>query len=250
MPQWLRNIPWEIVWVLVIVLGPGLKGVLSAVARKRKEREALLARERAQIESLRTGRKAVNEVSAYDALETSAAKRPPAPPVPQPTQRPQPRTQQPQRAQRATPRPQQQPQQQPQRAGASASVRVPPSPPTTPAGQTRLLRLPGGIVLEIPVEAPSQQSQQQAQRQAQQRQAQQKQAQQRRGTTIQAREPEPKPKPTTSRAAVSPIVASEISTPTVSKRVHHMPIDLPKTRTQWRQAVVMREILSPPLSLR
>lgn len=241
MPQWLRNIPWEIVWVLVILLGPGLKGVLTAVARKRKEREALLARERAQIESLRTGRKAVNEVSAYDALETSAAKRPPAPPVSQPAQRPQPRTQQPQRAQRATPRPQQ----QPQRAGASASVRVPPTPPTTPAGQTRLLRLPGGIVLEIPVEAPSQQSQQQAQRQAQQ-----KQAQQRRGTTIKAREPESKPMPAASRAAVSPIVASEISTPTVSKRVHHMPIDLPKTRTQWRQAVVMREILSPPLSLR
>lgn len=247
MPQWLRNIPWEIVWVLVIVLGPGLKGVLSAVAKKRKEREALLARERAQIDSLRTGRKAVNEVSAYDALETSAAKRPPAPPASQPAQRPQPQPQQPQHPQRATPRPQP----QSQRAGAAASVRVPPTPtpPTTPTGQTRLLRLPGGIVLEIPVETPTQQSQQ-AQRQAQQKQAQQRQAQQRRGSTPQAREPESKPRPAASRAAVSPIVASEISTPTVSKRVHHMPIDLPKTRTQWRQAIVMREILSPPVSLR
>lgn len=233
MPPWLRKLPWEIVPILLIMLGPAIKAVLTAAAKKRKEREALLSRERAEIDALRTGRKVINEVSAMEDLETMAASRPSHQPGSLPT-RAQPRPAQSRPAQAA----QRPPRAQTQRASAQPSVRVPSTTRPAPIG-TRVVRLPGGLVLELPPD-PQQPPQSQARTQAR--------AQPRPPKAASGRDQKPAPAP--SRAERSPIVASEISTPTVSERKKRRMIGLPTSTLHWRQAMVMKEILSPPVSMR
>jgi len=143
--NWIASNPQLLIWV-VIIAAPVFKAVLKALGEQKRKRDAMLAAQRAQLEELRTGRASTPPqrieapVSARQQMEEAAARR----------------RGQVVQAQRAR---------QPE-----APAQAPPAPPA----EVRMtqVRLPGGIVMEFPVEqapqpappAPTRPQQQRGQR--------------------------------------------------------------------------------------
>lgn len=213
--------PWRqhisAIAAILVISAPILKQVIVHLARKKKERDALLARERAQIDQLRTGQGAPQGPSALERLEQASAQRraPALPPRPRPP------------AQRPRPAP-----------VMTAGGRPPP--------RTTQIRLPGGIVLEIPAEPEPPRP---------------KKARPPRAPRA-PRPPAPAPVPTPPPAqahALSRHEAHELrhaqteqsawDAPGAPGPQHGVPL-APLTPSSLRRAIILNEILARPLSLR
>jgi hypothetical protein len=228
-----------------------ISAIFRALAEQKRRRDYLEARRRAELEALRTGRPVEPpqpEPSARQRLEELARKR----------------------------------RQAMARASGTQQAPTPTTPAQTP-GRVRQIVLPGGIVLEIPEEltqtpqpkpAPGQipsqpqqrssarslQSQPQAGRDTPARSRPSRQQPSRR-TDHQPRqamapvrppaqprtEREQEPETQRTAAAASLLGAAPAAPPPAPKRLS---ITFPLSRTDWRRAVVLREVLDPPLALR
>lgn len=133
--NFIKNNPGALV-TLIIIGAPIVSAIFKAMAQKKQQRDAMIARDHAELESLRTGRPVpqtqapapaqAEQVSAKQRLEELAARRRQAVM-------------------------QSQPQVQPQ-ARPPQLPTAPTAPAPSPTGRTRQIRLPGGIILEVPDE--------------------------------------------------------------------------------------------------
>lgn len=257
---------------LIIIGAPIVSAILKAMAQKKQQRDAMIARDHAELESLRTGRPVpqasapaqAEQVSAKQRLEELAARRRQA--VSQVQTQGQPQARPPQ------------------------LPNAPTAPTASPTGRTRQIRLPGGIILEVPDEmtadaparpaaersvqqqAPSQSmsqaperarvpkrrsAAQQAQRQAQQQSqhnAQRVQAQEHADieeASLKARRAALLAATATEAAANAP---TKPETPTAAKArreaVRTSMTLKGLSREEWKRAIMLREVLGTPVGMR
>lgn len=252
---------------LIIIGAPIVSAILKAMAQKKQQRDAMIARDHAELESLRTGRPVpqaqaqVEQVSAKQRLEELAARRRQAVMQGQPQGQPQARPPQ-----------------------------LPTAPTASPTGRTRQIRLPGGIILEVPAEmtadaparpaaerpvqqqAPSQSmsqaperarvpkrrsAAQQAQRQAQQQSqqnAQRVQAQEHADieeASLKARRAALVAATATEAAANAPTKPETPSAAKARREAVRTSMTLKGlSREEWKRAIMLREVLGTPVGMR
>ncbi|GJQ30115.1 MAG: hypothetical protein HBSAPP03_19990 [Phycisphaerae bacterium] len=249
--QFIKNNPGALV-TLILIGAPIFSAIMKALAQKKQERDALARREQAQLDAMRTGRPVADtpadQVSARQRLEEIAQRR----------------------------------RQAIRQSGGQARTSQPPTlaAPQAPASTPgmRQIRLPGGIVLEVPEEltqptpppqAPPQPSprppsperrkgskrraspqpmptQPQAPARSQSPTAAEPQkitrSAQRAALAAAASESEPLPGPADPHAARP--------TPTKREAMRDAVGIGPWTRADWRRAIIMRELLGPPVGMR
>lgn len=231
--NWIASNPQLLIWV-VIIAAPVFKTVLKALREQKKKRDAMLVAQRAQLEELRTGRPTPSPqrveapVSAREQMEEAAARR----------------RGQVVQAKRA------------RQAGAQA----PAQPAPTPPAEVRMtqVRLPGGIVMEFPVEATPQPAPPSPTRQQR--------GQRRRGAKTEAAPAAAPNAESLARAARieaqqaalredqevrargAALAAGSPATPQVTRAgVRGLG---PVSRDELRRVFVLREVFGPPLSMR
>lgn len=238
----------QTLWLLIIVGIPVVRGFLKALGEQKRKSDALAARKRAEAEAMRTGRpmapaatEPVAEVSARQRLEELA-----------------------QRRRQAMTQAQAQIQTQAARVPARPP-RLPATPPSAPRPSpgpvaVRQVRLPGGIVLEVPVEqsprpetlalpraqparssAGKKRTPEQRRKIAEERARRDEEAEaadNRRREGIKPAQPEP--------AAVAPPTTAHIARPARSLAAMFRP----SNRAEWQRAVILNEVLSPPVGMR
>lgn len=245
--QWIGNNLNLIIFILVFA-APAIGKILKSMSEARQKRQAKIDRERAEIDALRTGGRVetVNRPLAQPSANELA-----------------------QRAAEARRR-------QAEAAQRAAAARSSPAPTTMGAPgrgtpmRTRQVRLPGGIVLEVPDEspesttppvAPSQnQSQSQSQSQAQRARRDKKQRPPQRTQPVPASiVPEAAPiaayaqaAPTTSAEAFGKVgaIAPRAMAPATKSRGSVMFMGQQATRDQLRKAIVLAEVFGKPASER
>lgn len=237
--QWIGNNIQLIIFVLVFA-APAIGKILKSMSEARQKRQAKIDRERAEIDALRTGGRveAVNRPLAEPSANEMA-----------------------QRAAEARRR-------QAEAAQRAAAARKTPAPTTMGAPgrgapmRTRQVRLPGGIVLEVPDDSPEEtpqpapQSQTQSQRAKREKKPRTPQRAQPAPTSI---VPEAAPiaayaqtAPTTSAEAFGKVgaIAPRAVAPAAKSRGSVMFMGQQASRDQLRKAIVLAEVFGRPASER
>lgn len=232
----------QLIVVAIVIIAPVFKAILKAINEAKAERERKRVAEQAKLESLRTGRpvdaaapamsgdsalRAANAQSARLELEQRAASRRVATDRPAPNQRMQ----------------------------ASGPVARPPTEqPQSGSVETVKLRLPGGMVIELPkAEAPSPAPQNQAPRPPTRQKARGNQR-----PTPRAPEPKPRPDAPTDRAPRVTVMEEQarVAEAALQKSQPKAPADRPPRRMldvsagQLRSSIILGEILGPPPGLK
>jgi hypothetical protein len=246
--QFIKNNPGALV-TLIFIGAPIFSAIMKALAQKKQERDALARREKAQLEALRTGRPVAeppaDQASARQRLEELAQRR----------------------------------RQALAQAGPAARTAQPPAPstpPPTPTPGTRQIRLPGGIILEVPEDlAPPAPAPQPRPSPAPQNTERRRTPKRRPAATP----PMPTQPQAPARSATPPArvaSASENITRSAQRAALSVPDQPtapaeppaarppsttraaardarsfgPWTRADWRRAIIMRELLGPPVGMR
>lgn len=241
--QWIGNNLQLIIFILVFA-APAIGKILKSMSEARQKRQVKIDRERAEIDALRTGGRieTVNRPLAQPSANELA-----------------------QRAAEARRR-------QAEAAQRAAAARSSPAPTTMGAPgrgtpmRTRQVRLPGGIVLEVPDESPEStpppvaQSQNQSQSQAQRARRDKKQRPPQRAQPAPASiVPEAAPiaayaqtAPATSAEAFGKVgaIAPRAMAPATKSRGSVMFMGQQATRDQLRKAIVLAEVFGKPASER
>lgn len=236
---WIGN-NLQLIIVIFVFIAPVVGKALKSMNEARQRREAKLARERAEIDALRTGgrveavNRPVSEPSAMERAQRAEAER----------------------------------RRQAEAAARAAAARNSPAPttmgpPGRPAGiRTRQVRLPGGIVLEVPDESseaapqPVQPSPAQAQRARREKKQRPQQRPQPAPASI---VPEAAPiaayaqtAPATSAEAFGKVgaIAPRTTAPASRSRSAVMFMGQQASREQLRKAIVLAEVFGKPASER
>lgn len=237
--QWIGNNIQLIIFVLVFA-APAIGKILKSMSEARQKRQAKIDRERAEIDALRTGGRveAVNRPLAEPSANEMA-----------------------QRAAEARRR-------QAEAAQRAAAARKTPAPTTMGAPgrgtpmRTRQVRLPGGIVLEVPDDSPEETPQPAPQSQTQPQRAKREKKQR----TPQRAQPAPasivpeaapiaayaQTAPTTSAEAFGKVgaIAPRTVAPATRSRGPVMFMGQQASRDQLRKAIVLAEVFGRPASER
>lgn len=270
MPAWLQFILHNLHFVIIVLVA--LSGVLNKILKASKEvarqREEAIRREREELDRLRTGRSA-------DAPSPMMGG--PAEPVPQPGARQGMTLEEAAEARQRRMR-EARARQQPRPVGAAQ----PPESPRQAPQRTRTITLPGGIVLEVPIEdgdiaqgpatspPPPRPTQRQGQRSAQRPAQRQPQRQgQRSQQPRQPQRPQPQPaapvsqeppragdgiEPSTHRLVMDAPSAgnsrSRLVAPPTASRAGVFLASGASRRDEMRKAIVLSELLRPPITMR
>ncbi len=237
MPPWLNAILSNprLIIALLVVLGPVLGRIIKVSSEAARKRREAIERDRRQLEGLRTGAMPQPEERA--------------PTLSTPAQSPTPRT--------ATTARQELEQMAARRraqieAARAARLGAPPRPNPTPPAPTvqpaprpvasvqpgpgvQTVQLPGGFVLEVPRAEPQQPSPQRRQ--------------DRRQRPAKAQTPQAPAPPATPSVPPTPVVSPSRRAPTSARRLLTGPRGA-LSALDLRRAVIMQEILGPPVSSR
>ena len=261
--NWLSSNGQLIVVAIVFIL-PLLGKFAKRIADSRRLREEKLRRERAELDALRTGQRvetvnvAMSKPRANQLAQQAAEERR--------------RRAEESSRQRATARAQQSSQRSttPQRPTPQTTMGAPGRSAGTPQ-RTRLVRLPGGIVLEVPDDSAEEQPRQPnplEQRAQEQRQREQRQRAEKKKRAQAQASPSPASTPASNVPTAAPIAAYATTAPQTSAEAFARPtaavgrsivpatksravvtfMGQPATRDQLRKAIVMSEIFGRPVS--
>ena len=235
--------------VLAVVGGPVIKGIATALRRQAERRRLEANRERALAEQMRTGRTEPDIAPVREAARTTYSD-----PVRQPAPSARQRLEQLAAERQAKAQNQARNRSQPQRQRQSAGQPVQPPPMPRPADRRAArVTLPGGIVFELPGAQPPVAPPPQPEAQAPARQSKRK---QRPAESEQPRRPAPGDRADQRTAEVAAkAVAATSAGAYDAARLHGRTalaaaITGASARQTVRQAIVMRELLDAPLSLR